>query len=118
MLFILLLVAAGLSSLFMYSWVRSNLDQHVLSSGFLGNMLRKVFSFSGQMIEPMDGAQTSLHCVMADDIQSGAFYSQFGIYADKEAKAGGWPLKKIPNDNATDENATKLWKVSEKLVEA
>jgi hypothetical protein len=102
----------------MYSWVRSNLDQHVLSSGFFGKMLRNVFSFSGQMIEPVDGAQTSLHCVLADDIRSGAFYSQFGIYTDKLAKAGAWPLEKIPNDNATDENATKLWEVSEKLVEA
>jgi hypothetical protein len=102
----------------MYSWVRSNLDQHVLSSGFFGKMMRKVFTWSGNMIEPEDGAQTSLHCVLADDIKSGAFYSQFGIYVDKPSKAGGWPLEKMPNANATDKNATKLWEVSEKLVEA
>lgn len=98
------------------SWVRSNLDQHVLSAGFFGNAVRKVFSWSGHMIEPIDGAQTTLHCVLDDDIKSGAWYSQFGIYKEKAAKNGGWPMEKIPNENVTDEMSTKLWEVSEKLV--
>lgn len=80
-----------------------------------GKIVRKVFLLKGDMIVPEDGAQTTLHCVLADDIESGKFYSQFGIYADDESKAGGWPMK-LPNANGTDENADRLWKMSEKLV--
>ena len=48
-------------------------------------------------------------------MENGVFYSQFGVYKDKEAKAGGWPLK-LPNPNVADDTASKLWEVSEKLV--
>ena len=69
------------------------------------------------MISAVDGAQTSLHCILTDaeNMESGAFYSQFGIYKDVEAKKGGWPMK-LPNPNATPEVALKLWEESEKLV--
>mmetsp|Transcript_8231 Transcript_8231/g.12646 ORF Transcript_8231/g.12646 Transcript_8231/m.12646 type:complete len:324 (+) Transcript_8231:58-1029(+) len=97
-------------------WVRSNLDVHVLSSGFVGNAIRNLVQWMGHMIGPVDGAQTTLHCALEDDIQSGGWYSQFGIYKNKSAKAGGWPLPKMPNANATPEAASKLWNMSEELV--
>lgn len=55
------------------------------------------------MINAVDGAQTTLHCILNDaaDMENGAFYSHFGIYKDKEAKKGGsWPMK-LPNPNVT-----------------
>mmetsp|Transcript_9464 Transcript_9464/g.15207 ORF Transcript_9464/g.15207 Transcript_9464/m.15207 type:complete len:324 (-) Transcript_9464:717-1688(-) len=104
-------------------WVLSPLDQHYVKkmfgegkiADFLASMLRKFFLWKGDMITPVDGAQTSLHCVLADGIESGKFYSQFGIYKDEEAQKGGWPME-IPNPNATPEIADQLWEVSEKLV--
>ena len=48
-------------------------------------------------------------------IENGAFYSQFGIYKDKVAAKGGWPLA-LPNPNNTDEEAKKLWDFSLKAV--
>jgi len=78
-----------------------------------------MFQWSGNMISDQDGAQTTLHCILsdADDMESGTFYSQFGIYKDKKSRKGGWPLKMI-NPNATPEAAAKLWEQSEKLVGA
>jgi NAD(P)-dependent dehydrogenase (short-subunit alcohol dehydrogenase family) len=108
-------------------WVQSNLDVHIfrktLGDHFFGRMLselvRRIFLFKGDMITAVDGAQTSLHCVLedADKMESGAFYSQFGIYANPNLVDGGWPTKESINpENATAENAAKLWQVSEKLV--
>jgi len=97
-------------------WVRSNLDKHVLSSGLFGNLMRNIFQKVGKMISAQDGAQTTLHCVL-DDVENGAFYSQFGDYREKACTDGGWPMK-LPNPNATPENAAKLWEESEKLVGA
>mmetsp|Transcript_2681 Transcript_2681/g.3793 ORF Transcript_2681/g.3793 Transcript_2681/m.3793 type:complete len:324 (-) Transcript_2681:119-1090(-) len=99
-------------------WVRSNLDQHIIPMNFIGNMMRKLFQYSGNMISAVDGAQTTLHCVLNDtaDMENGAFYSQFGIYKDAHARDGGWPIT-LPNPNATPEVSSKLWEVSEKLVD-
>jgi len=104
-------------------WVLSPLDQHVMKrifgEGFLADLLaglvRKLYLWKGDLIVPEDGAQTTLHCVLADNIESGKFYSQFGIYKDEASRSGGWPMKH-PNPNASDENAEKLWTLSEKLV--
>eukprot|EP00978_Attheya_sp_CCMP212_P021430 scaffold62527_cov49-Attheya_sp.AAC.3 len=72
---------------------------------------------SGMKIPTVDGAQSTLHCVLedAEKLESGAFYSQMGIYMDEDSVKGGWPMK-LPNPNATPEAAAKLWKVSEALV--
>lgn len=103
-------------------WVRSNLDQHVLGDGgssFFGNIMRSLFQLTGHMISADDGAQTTLHCLLQDaaEMRSGDFYSQFGIYKDKECRNGGWPMKLV-NENATPEVAKRLWEESEKLVSA
>lgn len=108
-------------------WVLSNLDSHVfkkmVGDGFIGrafaSFFRQIFLWKGDMIIAEDGAQTSLYCVLEDQdkMQSGAFYSQFGIYKDPELQPGGWPLTKSINpDHATAENASRLWEVSENLV--
>jgi hypothetical protein len=72
----------------------------------------------GDLISTKDGAQTTLYCILedADKMESGAFYSQIGLYKDPELRPGGWPLKKSINPNATSEMAAKLWVVSAKLV--
>eukprot|EP00957_Ditylum_brightwellii_P151738 11554929-Ditylum_brightwellii.AAC.1 len=69
------------------------------------------------MINAVDGAQTTLFCILNDakSMESGAFYSQLGVYKEKDATKGGWPIK-LPNPKATDEVASKLWVESEKLV--
>lgn len=106
-------------------WVLSNLDIHIFEktfgSGFFGNlmasMIRQIFLWKGDMITAVDGVQTTLHCVLedADKMESGSFYSQFGIYKDVDSRNGGWPMK-LPNPEATPEAAEKLWAASEKLV--
>lgn len=104
-------------------WVLSPLDQHfikkTLGEGFFANtiagLMRKIFLWKGDMIVPEDGAQTTLHCVLADDIESGKFYSQFGIYKKVECQGGGWPME-LPNPNATPEAADKLWNMSADFV--
>lgn len=106
-------------------WVQSNLDVHMFKASFgdglIGRMMssavRNLFLWKGDMLNAVDGAQTTLHCVLedADKMESGAFYSQFGAYKDIDSRKGGWPMK-IPNPNATPEAAAKLWIESEKLV--
>jgi len=104
-------------------WVYSPLDVHVMASMFgtgvfgkmIGGLLRQIFFWKGDIISAEDGAQTTLHCLLADDIESGKFYSQVGVYKDEAAKKGGWPME-LPNPNGTPEAATKLWEASEKLV--
>jgi NAD(P)-dependent dehydrogenase (short-subunit alcohol dehydrogenase family) len=106
-------------------WVHSNLDVHVFKkmvgegwfATLMANMVRKIILWKGDMISAVDGAETTLHCVLedADKMETGAFYSQFGVYKDEASRAGGWPLT-LQNPNATPENATKLWEESEKLV--
>lgn len=100
-------------------WVRTNLDQHMAKDGFLKTTALNFFQWLGHCISPEDGAQTTLHCVLedVDKLETGAYYSQFGLYKDSDAKKGGWPMK-LPNPNATKECAKKLWEESEKLVGA
>ena len=108
-------------------WVKSPLDVHVfqkkLGDSFFGklaaNVIRTIFLLKGDMISPVDGAQTTLHCLLqdAEQMQSGGFYSQFGIYRDDESKPGGWPMP-LNNPNVTEELPEALWTLSEKLVGA
>jgi NAD(P)-dependent dehydrogenase (short-subunit alcohol dehydrogenase family) len=106
-------------------WVQSNLDIYMFNSMFgthlvgrtMANSFRKFMLWKGNMITAVDGAQTTLYCVLEDAkaMKSGAFYSQFGAYQDKPSQKGGWPMT-LPNPNATPEAATKLWEASEQLV--
>ena len=96
-------------------WVRSNLMRHSMPLWMQNYLLRPFLKLSG-MIEPWEGTQTSLFAILTPDLQSGAFYSQLGIYRTKEANKGGWPMES-PNPHANDpETAKRLDEVSRKLV--
>lgn len=101
-------------------FVRTNLVRSVLplwAMTALGIVLKPFLKLAG-MIEPWEGAQTTLHCLLAPEVgeQSGAYFSQIGLYKDKESRKGGWPMRS-PNPAAYDDDtARRLWKVSEELV--
>lgn len=98
-------------------WVRTNLAKHSMPLWVQNYVMRPVLSVMG-MIEPWDGAQTTLHCVLSDDIpnHNGAYFSQLGAYRDKSANRGGWPLRS-PNPRAhNDALVDGLWAKSEELV--
>lgn len=100
-------------------WVRTDLAKHSMPLFVQNYVLRPVFGLMG-MIEPWQGAQTSLHALLSDDVKehNGAFFSQTGIYRDKACNKGGWPLTS-PNPNAHDDAMAKaLWEKSEELVGA
>lgn len=70
------------------------------------------------LIEPWEGAQATLHALLAPEVaqHSGAYYSQIARYKDKASRAGGWPLRS-PNPVAHDDAiAARLWDASEALV--
>jgi NAD(P)-dependent dehydrogenase (short-subunit alcohol dehydrogenase family) len=102
-------------------WIRSNL---IASSGgalgkFVQNVLMRPFAGVLGTVSWFEGAQTTLHCLLADDApdHSGEYYSQNSIlYPNKENRPGGWPMKS-PNPLAHDtELAEKLHHVSLELV--
>ena len=95
-------------------WVRTDLIRHTMPV-LLQTLSRPFLAMAG-MIEPWEGAQTTLHAVLADDLAAGAYYSQTGMYRDRSLKGGGWPLES-PNPNAHDEAMVDaLWAKSEALV--
>lgn len=98
-------------------WVRTNLVRQSMPVWVQDVLLKPVFRLAG-MIEPWEGAQTSLYALLSPDVMqhNGAFFSQLGIYREKSATKGGWPLRS-PNPNAhSDEVAERLDTVSRKLV--
>jgi len=100
-------------------WVRTNLVRNSLPVWFQNTVMRAVQGWIG-MIEPWEGAQTTLHCVLADDVpeHAGAYFSQRGRYRDPACNAGGWPMPS-PNPAAHDEvAAARLWDVSTTLTVA
>lgn len=44
------------------------------------------------VIQPWEGAQTTLYVLLADEVENGAFYCQVGIYSDRKLNGGGWPM--------------------------
>ena len=60
------------------------------------------------------GCHTSYHCALSDDkdLVNGAFYTQCGIYKDKTAAKGAWPLAEPPNPFISKEAAKELWDYS------
>lgn len=98
-------------------WVRTQLISHSMPVWVQDVLLRHVFKLAG-MIEPWEGAQTSLFALLSPEIpaQSGGYFSQAGIYRTREAGKGGWPLRS-PNPNAHDDSAAqRLFEVSLQLV--
>jgi NAD(P)-dependent dehydrogenase (short-subunit alcohol dehydrogenase family) len=99
-------------------WIRSNLIKHTAPT-WVQNVLLKPFSGLLTMMSAEDGAQTTLHCLLDDDVpeHGGEYYSQNSIlYPDKKDRGGGWPMPS-PNPNARDaELASKLAEASSRLV--
>ncbi len=70
------------------------------------------------MIEPWEGAQTTLFALLSPEVpaHAGAYFSQTGMYRDKSLNGGGWPLRS-PNPHAHDATApARLHEVSLRLV--
>ena len=99
-------------------WARSNLVQSMMPA-WVQNVVMKPFSGMLTMMSNEDAAQTTLHCLLDDEVprHSGEFFSQKSIlYADKECRKGSWPMRS-PNKHAHDDQlARKLYEVSLKLV--
>jgi len=97
-------------------WVRTELMRHTMPA-WLQSVTRPIMAMMG-MIEPWEGAQTTLYAALAPDVEAhpGAYYSQTGSYRDKSKNAGGWPLES-PNPNAHDDaTAQRLDELSRQLV--
>ena len=100
-------------------WVRTDLMRHSMPTFIQDYIMRPFLKLAG-MIEPWEGAQTSLHALLADDVSAhaGQFYSQTGTYRDKACNKGGWPLRS-PNPAAHDDAVVdQLWARSLELVGA
>lgn len=98
-------------------WVRTNLIRQSMPVWLQDVLLKPVFKLAG-MIEPWEGAQSTLYALLAPEVErhNGAYFSQVGIYRDKEATKGGWPLRS-PNPHAHDDVAAeRLDEISRKLV--
>jgi len=98
-------------------WVRTNLVRVSLPM-WIQNLFIPLLRLAG-MIEPWEGTQSTLHALLAPEVaqHSGEYYSQIGLYRDKQARKGGWPLYS-PNPVAhDDEVAERLWAASAALVQ-
>ena len=102
-------------------WARSNFGS---GGGLLMRMMMKtiqpiIYNLTSWTDSSEDSAHTSLHVLLSDDAanHSGAYFSQHSIlYADKDCKKGGWPMKS-PNPNAHDmDKAKRLVDISRELV--
>ena len=68
-------------------WVQTPLIKHTLPVFFQNVLLKPFLSMAG-MTNTTIGSQTTLHCLVDDSVddKSGCFYSQVGIYKDKESR--------------------------------
>ena len=98
-------------------WVRTNLISHSMPVWVQDVLLRPILKLAG-MIEPWEGAQSSLYALLSPEVpaRSGSYFSQVGIYRNRDAAKGGWPLHS-PNPHAHDDTlAEKLYQVSLRMV--
>ena len=98
-------------------WVRSRLIRFSMPLVFQDLILRPIFRLGG-MLEPWEGAQSTLYALLSPEVpaHNGAYFSQIGMYRDRSANRGGWPLRS-PNPNAHDDAlAEKLDQVSRRMV--
>ena len=98
-------------------WVQTPLIKHTLPVFFQNVLLKPFLSMAG-MTNTTIGSQTTLHCLLDDSVanKSGCFYSQVGIYKDKESRKGGWPMKSPNNQVYDDLLCEKLFKVANSMV--
>jgi NAD(P)-dependent dehydrogenase (short-subunit alcohol dehydrogenase family) len=110
--------ASGITAVSVHpGWVRTNLVRSFMPVWVQDVVLRPFFRLSG-MIEPWEGAQTTLYALLSPEVakHNGEFFSQTGMYREKSAQRGGWPLRS-PNPNANDAAApARLTAMSRQLV--
>ena len=53
---------------------------------------------------------------VSNHFKSGSFFSQVGIYKDKESKKGGWPIKNLNIQVYDDELYEKLFKAANSMI--
>jgi NAD(P)-dependent dehydrogenase (short-subunit alcohol dehydrogenase family) len=98
-------------------WVRTNLVGSFMPVWVQNTVARPFLRMAG-MIEPWEGTQTTLFALLSPEVTAhpGAYFSQLGIYRDKTANGGGWPLRS-PNPHAHDPaSAARLDALSRGLV--
>ncbi len=98
-------------------WVRTNLIRSSMPVWAQDSVLLPFLRMAG-MIEPWEGTQTTLYTLLSPEVpkHAGAYFSQLGLYRDKKANKGGWPLVS-PNPLANDDAlAERLDAASRKLV--
>ncbi len=102
-------------------WIRSNFGSGVMPGWVRAALAIVLRPFSGPLgiVNPFEGSQTTLHCLLADDAidHNGAYFSQNSIlYPNRENRSGGWPMSS-PNPKAHDADlAKKLYDVSQEIV--
>jgi len=97
-------------------FVRSNLINNTLKHPIVKYIASPFLKAGNGMIEPWEGAQVSLHCILSDasDLENGAYYAQSNSPAG--SGSGGWPLKSPLAEANDDEVSRRLWEESERLV--
>jgi len=98
-------------------WVRTKLVKSFMPVWVQDYLLRPVLGVAG-MIEPWEGTQATLFALLSPEVpsHSGAFFSQLGMYRDRAANGGGFPLRS-PNPEVHDEAIVRrLDAVSRELV--
>ena len=98
-------------------WVRTRLIRHTIPVWMQDTLMRPIGGLIG-MIEPWQGAQTTLYAALSPSVvdHAGAFYSQVGLYRKGTGRASGWPMRS-PNPHAHDVDVIgRLYDVSSELV--
>ena len=93
-------------------FVRTNLINATVPT-WLQWLVNPFFKYGNAMIEPWEGIQAHLHCLLSDNLENGCYYSQTN---SPKGVVGGFPCTS-PNEEAhNDDIAARLWDASEKLV--
>ena len=98
-------------------WVQTPLIKHTLPVFFQNVLLYPFLKMSG-MVNTWLGAQTTLFCLLDESVKnnSGKFYSQTGIYKDKESRKGGWPMKCPNNEVYNDSLCEDLYNQAKLII--
>jgi len=69
-------------------------------------------------LSPWEGAQTTLHCCLTDDLQGGAFYARGGGHGWPHGVHIGWPCVPTYPSPATmnKAHAEKMWAHTEDMI--